>query len=181
MTKTKKLINAPEDIIRELIEGMLAAHPDLLRVEGATGRAVVAVDGPRDGKVGIVVGGGSGHEPAFAGYVGRGLADAAAVGNIFASPSPEQIMDAARAANGGAGVVFLYGNYTGDVMTFEMAAEIVAADSGVRVEAVVTDDDVAVQDSTWTAGRRGVGVQGGGKRVHGAGVPRLRCAQVSSA
>ena len=95
--RTKKLINAPEDLIAEAIEGMVAAHPDMLTVEGATGRAVVAVDGPREGKVGIVIGGGSGHEPAFAGYVGRGLADAAAVGNVFASPSPEQIMDAARA------------------------------------------------------------------------------------
>ena len=96
--KSKKIMNAPENIIPEMIEGMVGAHPDLLRVEGATGRAVVAVDGPRSGKVGVVVGGGSGHEPAFAGYVGRGLADAAAVGNVFASPSPEQILDAARAA-----------------------------------------------------------------------------------
>ena len=110
--KTKKIMNAPENIIPEMIEGMVGAHPDLLRVEGATGRAVVAVDGPRSGKVGVVVGGGSGHEPAFAGYVGRGLADAAAVGNVFASPSPEQILDAARAVDGGAGVVFLYGNYS---------------------------------------------------------------------
>ncbi len=88
---TKKLMNAPEEIIPEMIEGMLAAHPDMLKLEGESGRAVVAVDGPRDGKVGIVIGGGSGHEPAFAGYVGRGLADAAAVGNVFASPSPEQV------------------------------------------------------------------------------------------
>ena len=95
--RTKKLINAPEDLIAEAIEGMVLAHPGMVRVDGPTGRAVVAVDGPRDGKVGIVIGGGSGHEPAFAGYVGRGLADAAAVGNVFASPSPEQIMDAARA------------------------------------------------------------------------------------
>ena len=112
--RTKKLINAPEDLIAEAIEGMVLAHPGMVRVDGPTGRAVVAVDGPRDGKVGIVIGGGSGHEPAFAGYVGRGLADAAAVGNVFASPSPEQIMDAARAVDGGAGVLFLYGNYTGD-------------------------------------------------------------------
>lgn len=155
MTKTKKLINAPEDIIRELVEGMVAAHPDMLRVEGATGRAVVAVDGPRDGKVGIVVGGGSGHEPAFAGYVGRGLADAAAVGNIFASPSPEQIMDAARAANGGAGVVFLYGNYTGDVMNFTMAAEELAA-GGVQVRQVAVADDVASAPADRRGERRGI-------------------------
>ncbi len=105
--KTKKLIKAPEDIIPEFIDGFVGAYADLLTVEGLTGRAVVAKHGPRDGKVGIVVGGGSGHEPAFAGYVGRGLADAAAVGNVFASPSPEHILDAGRAADGGVGVLFL--------------------------------------------------------------------------
>jgi dihydroxyacetone kinase len=140
--RTKKLINAPDDIIPEAIEGMLAAHPDILSVEGGTGRAVVAVDGPREGKVGIVIGGGSGHEPAFVGYVGRGLADAAAVGNVFASPGPEQIMDAARAADGGAGVMFLYGNYTGDVLNFDMAAEE-CADAGIPVRSIAVNDDVA--------------------------------------
>ncbi|MDN5567892.1 MAG: dihydroxyacetone kinase subunit DhaK [Paracoccus sp. (in: a-proteobacteria)] len=155
MTRTKKLINAPEDIIPQVISGMVAAHPHLLTVEGATGRAVVAVDGPRDGKVGIVVGGGSGHEPAFAGYVGRGLADAAAVGNIFASPSPEQILDAARAADGGAGVCFLYGNYTGDVMNFTMAAEELQA-TGVRVAQVAVADDVASAPHDRRSERRGI-------------------------
>lgn len=101
--KTKKLINSADDVISELIEGMVGAHPDILSLEGETGRVVVAVNGPRDGKVGIVLGGGSGHEPAFSGYVGKGLGDAVAVGNVFASPSPDQIMDAAFAANGGAG------------------------------------------------------------------------------
>lgn len=155
MTKTKKLINDPENLIRELIAGMCAAHPDMLRVEGATGRAVVAVDGPRDGKVGIVVGGGSGHEPAFAGYVGRGLADAAAVGNVFASPSPEQILDAARAADGGAGVVMLYGNYTGDVMNFSMAAEELEA-AGIPVRQVAVCDDVASAPVERRGERRGI-------------------------
>ena len=117
----KKLINAADRLIEDLIAGMVSAHPAHLCVEGQTGRAIVALNGPRDGKVGIVVGGGSGHEPAFAGYVGRGLADAAALGNIFASPSPAQIVDAGLAADGGAGVLFLYGNYTGDVMNFGMA------------------------------------------------------------
>ena len=126
--RTKKLINAPEDIIPEMIEGMAGRASGHAPHRGPAGRAVVAVDGPRDGKVGIVIGGGSGHEPAFAGYVGRGLADAAAVGNVFASPSPEQILDAARAVDGGAGIVFLYGNYTGDVMNFDMAAEALAAE-----------------------------------------------------
>lgn len=155
MTKTKKLINAPEDIIPQLIAGMVAAHPDMLTVEGPTGRAVVAVDGPRDGKVGVVVGGGSGHEPAFAGYVGRGLADAAAVGNIFASPSPEQILDAARAADGGAGVLLLYGNYTGDVMNFTMAAEELAA-AGTPVRQVQVADDVASAPVERRGERRGI-------------------------
>lgn len=155
MTKTKKLINAPEDIIPQLIRGMVAAHPEMLTVEGQTGRAVVAVDGPRDGKVGVVIGGGSGHEPAFAGYVGRGLADAAAVGNIFASPSPEQILDAARAADGGAGICFLYGNYTGDVMNFTMAAEELKA-AGTRVEQVQVADDVASAPAERRGERRGI-------------------------
>ncbi|AUJ65695.1 dihydroxyacetone kinase (plasmid) [Aestuarium zhoushanense] len=153
--RTKKLINAPEDIISHALEGMLSAHPDMLTVEGATGRAVVAKDGPRDGKVGVVIGGGSGHEPAFAGYVGRGLADAAAVGNVFASPSPEQIMDAARAADGGAGVIFLYGNYTGDVLNFDMAAEECES-IGVPARSVQVTDDVASAPKGREGERRGI-------------------------
>ncbi|MFJ6324705.1 MULTISPECIES: dihydroxyacetone kinase subunit DhaL [unclassified Rhizobium] len=153
--KTKKLINAPENIIAEMIEGMVGAHPDMLRVEGATGRAVVAVDGPRDGKVGIVVGGGSGHEPAFAGYVGRGLADAAAVGNVFASPSPAHIADAARAADGGVGVLMLYGNYTGDVLNFTMAAEELEQ-AGIAVRHIAVADDVASAPIERKSERRGI-------------------------
>lgn len=153
--RTKKLINAPEEIVNHALEGMLSAHPDMLMLEGATGRAVVAKDGPRDGKVGIVIGGGSGHEPAFAGYVGRGLADAAAVGNVFASPSPEQIMDAARAADGGAGVMFLYGNYTGDVLNFDMAAEECES-IGVPARSVAVTDDVASAPADRIGERRGI-------------------------
>ncbi|MGX5721748.1 dihydroxyacetone kinase subunit DhaL [Shinella zoogloeoides] len=153
--KTKKLINAPENIIPEMIEGMVGAHPDMLRVEGETGRAVVAVDGPRDGKVGIVVGGGSGHEPAFAGYVGRGLADAAAVGNVFASPSPAHIAEAARAADGGVGVLMLYGNYTGDVLNFTMAAEELEQ-AGIPVRHVAVADDVASAPAGRKSERRGI-------------------------
>ncbi len=153
--RTKKLFNAPEDIITHAIEGMISAHPDLLCVQGATGRAVVAKDGPRDGKVGIIIGGGSGHEPAFAGYVGRGLADAAAVGNVFASPAPEQIMDAARAADGGAGVLFLYGNYTGDVMNFDMAAEDCER-LGIPARSVQVTDDVASAPKGREGERRGI-------------------------
>nr|WP_321523854.1 dihydroxyacetone kinase subunit DhaL [uncultured Cohaesibacter sp.] len=152
---TKKLMNKPEVIIPEMIEGMISAHPDLLRLEGETGRAVVAIDGPRDGKVGIVVGGGSGHEPAFAGYVGRGLADAAAIGNVFASPSPEHIKEAAIAADGGAGLVFLYGNYTGDCLNFNMAAEECAA-LGMDVRSVAVIDDVASAPRDKAEERRGI-------------------------
>ena len=148
-------MNAPETIIPEMIEGMLLAHPQLLRLEGETGRAVVAVDGPRDGKVGIVIGGGSGHEPAFAGYVGRGLADSAAVGNVFASPSPEHIKEAAMAADGGAGVVLLYGNYTGDVLNFDMAAEE-CAEIGMNVRSVAVNDDVASAPKDKAGERRGI-------------------------
>lgn len=156
MTETqKKLINDPELLIDELIEGMISAHPDHLRLEGPTGRAIVAVNGPRDGKVGIVVGGGSGHEPAFAGYVGKGLADAAPLGNVFASPSPSQICDAGFAAEGGEGVVFLYGNYTGDVMNFEMAEEQLAK-QGIRAQSFVVTDDIASAPADRIQERRGI-------------------------
>ncbi|ETX30822.1 dihydroxyacetone kinase subunit DhaL [Roseivivax isoporae] len=151
----RKLINDPDTLIEDLIEGMVSAHPDLLHVEGGTGRAIVARNGPRDGKVGIVVGGGSGHEPAFAGYVGRGLADAAPLGNIFASPSPAQIADAGRAADGGAGVLFLFGNYTGDVMNFGMAAEDMARE-GVPARCFVVTDDVASAPADRAGERRGI-------------------------
>ncbi|MEI4487428.1 dihydroxyacetone kinase subunit DhaL [Frigidibacter sp. MR17.14] len=154
-TKTKKLINAPEDIIPEFIEGFLGAYPDILTTAGATGRAIVAKDGPRDGKVGIVIGGGSGHEPAFAGYVGRGLADAAAVGNVFASPSPEHIAEAGRAVDGGAGVVLLYGNYTGDVLNFTMALEALEAE-GTPTRQVAVADDVASAPLARKGERRGI-------------------------
>ena len=151
----RKLINDPDKLIADLIEGMVSAHPDLLCVEGETGRAIVARNGPRPGKVGIVVGGGSGHEPAFAGYVGKGLADAAPLGNIFASPSPTQIMDAGFAADGGAGVLFLYGNYTGDVMNFDMAAESLA-EHGITAKSFVVTDDIASAPPDRIDERRGI-------------------------
>jgi len=151
----RKLINDPDRLIEDLIAGMVSAHPDLLYVEGNTGRAIVARNGPRDGKVGIVVGGGSGHEPAFAGYVGRGLADAAPLGNIFASPSPSQIMDAGFAAEGGAGVLFLYGNYTGDVMNFGMAEEGLAK-HGITAGSFVVTDDIASAPKDRIEERRGI-------------------------
>lgn len=151
----RKLINDPDALIEHLIDGMISAHPKHLCVEGDTGRAIVALNGPREGKVGIVVGGGSGHEPAFAGYVGRGLADAAPLGNIFASPSPSQIMDAGFAADGGAGVVFLYGNYTGDVMNFNMATEGLA-DHGITARSFVVTDDIASAPKEKIEERRGI-------------------------
>ncbi|TDH39078.1 dihydroxyacetone kinase subunit L [Pseudohoeflea suaedae] len=156
MTDThRKLINDPDRLIEDLIAGMVSAHPRHLTVEGETGRAIVALNGPREGKVGIVVGGGSGHEPAFAGYVGQGLADAAPLGNIFASPSPSQIMDAGFAADGGEGVLFLYGNYTGDVMNFGMAEGNLAR-HGITARSFVVTDDIASAPLDRKEERRGI-------------------------
>jgi phosphoenolpyruvate---glycerone phosphotransferase subunit DhaK len=151
-----QLINDPANVVPDALRGIADAHPDL-RVDHEN-RIVVRGDAPVRGKVGLVSGGGSGHEPLHAGFVGPGMLDAACAGEIFTSPVPEQIMAATRAVDGGAGVLHIVKNYTGDVLNFEMAAEIAAAETGVEVVAVVTDDDVAVQDSLYTAGRRGVGV-----------------------
>jgi dihydroxyacetone kinase-like protein len=151
-----QLINDPANVVTDALRGIAAAHPDL-RVDHEN-RVVLRGDAPVQGKVGLVSGGGSGHEPLHAGFVGPGMLDAACAGEIFTSPVPEQIMAATKAVDGGAGVLHIVKNYTGDVMNFEMAAEIAAAETGVDVAAVVTDDDVAVQDSLYTAGRRGVGV-----------------------
>ncbi|WP_067532889.1 dihydroxyacetone kinase subunit DhaK [Nocardia crassostreae] len=148
----KKLINDPVEVVDAALAGMAAAHPEL-RVD-AKARIVVRADAPVAGKVGLVSGGGSGHEPLHAGFVGLGMLDAACPGEIFTSPVPDQILAATTAVDGGAGVLHIVKNYTGDVMNFEMAAEL-AADT--EVLAVVVNDDVAVQDSTYTAGRRGVG------------------------
>jgi phosphoenolpyruvate---glycerone phosphotransferase subunit DhaK len=151
----KKLINAPEDVVTEALQGIEAAHPDL-RVDRAN-KIVYRGDSPNAGKVGLVSGGGSGHEPLHGGFVGLGMLDAACAGEVFTSPVPDQMLAATKLVDGGAGVLHVVKNYTGDVMNFEMAAELAAAETGARVVSVVTDDDVAVQDSTWTAGRRGVG------------------------
>jgi len=135
---------------------MALAHPEL-RVDHEN-RIVFRGDAPVRGKVGLISGGGSGHEPMHGGFVGLGMLDAACAGEVFTSPVPDQMVAATRGVDGGAGVLHIVKNYTGDVMNFEMAAELVAADSGTEVVAVVIDDDVAVQDSLYTAGRRGVGV-----------------------
>jgi phosphoenolpyruvate---glycerone phosphotransferase subunit DhaK len=142
-------------VVDEALEGLAAAHPDLLTVHRDP-IFVTRADAPVAGKVALVSGGGSGHEPLHVGYVGAGMLDAAVPGAVFTSPTPDQILDATKAVDGGAGVLHIVKNYTGDVLNFEMAAELAAAD-GLEVSAVVVDDDVAVQDSTWTAGRRGVG------------------------
>jgi dihydroxyacetone kinase-like protein len=152
----KKLINAPEDVLRDALEGTAAAHGDRVRVNFDP-PYIVRADAPVKGKVGIISGGGSGHEPMHGGFVGMGMLDAACPGEVFTSPTPDQMDAATKAVDGGAGVLHIVKNYTGDVMNFEMAAEIAAAED-IEVQAVVTNDDVAVQDSLYTAGRRGVGV-----------------------
>jgi len=152
----KKLINRPEDVLADALKGIDAAHPEL-RVDHQH-RVIYRARPKPDGKVALISGGGSGHEPLHGGFVGPGMLDAACCGEVFTSPTPDQMQEATSVVDRGAGVLHIVKNYTGDVMNFEMAGEMAAADSGVRVETVVTDDDVAVQDSTWTAGRRGVGV-----------------------
>ncbi|MFV0359329.1 dihydroxyacetone kinase subunit DhaL [Tropicimonas sp.] len=172
MNRTKKLMNTSEAIVDEMIDGLLGAHPGILEPAGSTGRVVRAVNGPRLGKVGIVVGGGSGHEPAFCGYVGRGLADAAAIGNVFASPSPEPIVEATRAVNGGAGVLYLYGNYTGDTMNFDMAADE-AISAGIDVRSVRVTDDVTSAPAECRSQRRGIAGDFFVFKVAGAAADRM--------
>ena len=153
----KKFLNNPDDLVPESLAGLEAAHSDLLTVD-LESQIVVRKGAPVSGKVALVSGGGSGHEPLHGGFVGLGMLDAACAGEVFTSPVPDQMLAATKLVDGGAGVLHIVKNYTGDVMNFEMAAELAAAETGARVVSVVTDDDVAVQDSTWTAGRRGVGV-----------------------
>ncbi len=162
----KKLINKPEDVVREELEGIVYAHSDLVTVYFDP-NYVVRADAPVKGKVGVISGGGSGHEPMHGGFVGMGMLDAACPGAVFTSPTPDQMLEATKAVNGGAGVLHIVKNYTGDIMNFEMAAEM-ARDEGIEVEAVVTNDDVAVQDSLYTAGRRGVGITVLAEKITGA-------------
>ncbi len=165
-TTMKKLINKPDDVVKDALAGMAAAHSDLIRVDVDL-QLIVRNDAPVKGKVGVISGGGSGHEPMHGGYVGRGMLDAACPGAIFTSPVPDQMLAATKAVSGGAGVLHIVKNYTGDVMNFEMAAELAQADS-IQVEAVVIDDDVAVKDSLYTAGRRGVGATVLAEKICGA-------------
>ncbi len=150
----KKLINAPESVLADALAGIAAAHPDLSVDKEA--KIITRAGAAVSGKVALVSGGGSGHEPLHGGFVGHGMLSAACPGEVFTSPVPDQMLAAARAVDRGAGVVFIVKNYTGDVMNFEMAADL-AADDGISVATVLVDDDVAVKDSTWTAGRRGTG------------------------
>src|SRR5579859_4880112 len=154
--QVKKLINSPERVVKDALAGMAHAHSDLIKVIPDPD-IVVRADAPVKGKVALISGGGSGHEPMHGGFVGRGMLDAACPGAVFTSPVPDQMLAATRAVHGGAGVLYIIKNYTGDVLNFEMAAELAQAE-GIEIASVVTNDDVAVQDSLYTAGRRGVGV-----------------------
>ena len=162
----KKFINDPETVVPEALAGVAAAHPGLVRVD-LENQLVLRADAPVAGKVGLVSGGGSGHEPLHGGFVGAGMLDAACAGAVFTSPVPDQMATATKEVDGGAGVVYIVKNYTGDVLNFKMAAEL-AEDEGIQVEGVVIDDDVAVQDSLYTAGRRGVGATVLAEKLAGA-------------
>ncbi|HJP88461.1 MAG TPA: dihydroxyacetone kinase subunit DhaK [Candidatus Limnocylindrales bacterium] len=153
MAVMQKILNDPEPFVDEMLDGILAAHPGQLRRPSP--RAIVRADAPVAGKVAIATGGGSGHLPVFMGYVGRGLIDGAAIGNVFASPSSDDMLEVTRAVSGGAGVLYLYGNYGGDRLNFDLAAEL-AADEGIEVRTVLGADDVASAPPERAASRRGI-------------------------
>src|ERR1700716_1727780 len=169
-THMRKFLNDPAAIVKESLAGLAAAHPDLLTYD-VTNQIIVRKGAPKKGKVALISGGGSGHEPLHGGFVGLGMLDAACPGEVFTSPVPDQMLAATKAVDGGAGVVHIVKNYTGDVMNFKLAAED-AADEGIKVESVLIDDDVAVQDSLYTAGRRGVGATVLAEKVAGAAAER---------
>ena len=161
----KKLINSVDSVVTDALAGVAAAHPSLsVDMEN---KVITRAGGPRAGKVGLISGGGSGHEPLHGGFVGYGMLDAACAGEVFTSPVPDQMLAATKAVNGGAGVLHIVKNYTGDVLNFQMAAEL-AGDEGIEVASVVVNDDVAVQDSLYTAGRRGVGATVFVEKIAGA-------------
>lgn len=151
----KKIINDPQSFVDEMLDGLLLAHPDQLRAASEDRRALVRADSPAQGRVGIVTGGGSGHLPTFLGYVGEGLCSGVAVGNVFSSPSSEQVLAATVASDGGAGVLYLYGNYGGDVLNFDLAADLAELE-GITTRTVLVTDDVASQPRERTPDRRGV-------------------------
>jgi dihydroxyacetone kinase-like protein len=162
----KKLINSPENVVVEALQGMALAHADLIKVE-YNPNFIYRADAPVKNKVAVISGGGSGHEPMHGGFVGRGMLDAACPGAVFTSPTPDQMLAATKKVDSGKGTLHIVKNYTGDVMNFELAADM-ARGEGLKVEAVVIDDDVAVKDSTWTAGRRGVGATILAEKICGA-------------
>jgi phosphoenolpyruvate---glycerone phosphotransferase subunit DhaK len=168
----KKLINRPEDVVLESLLGVGRAHPGQVRVNFDP-HYIVRADAPVNRKVALVSGGGSGHEPMHGGFVGMGMLDAACPGEVFTSPTPDQMLEATKAVDGGAGVVHIVKNYTGDVLNFEMAADL-AKEESIEVEAVVIDDDVAVKDSLYTAGRRGVGTTVLAEKIGGAAAEQGR-------
>jgi dihydroxyacetone kinase-like protein len=161
----KKLINNPDDVVKDALRGMAAAHPEL-RVD-VENQIVYRADAPLPNKVGLISGGGSGHEPMHGGFVGLGMLDAAAPGAVFTSPVPDQMLAATKGVDAGAGVVHIVKNYTGDVMNFQLASEL-AGDEGIKVESVLVNDDVAVEDSLYTAGRRGTGATPLVEKIAGA-------------
>ena len=169
----KKLINDPADVVAESLRGVAKAHPQSLRVD-LEHRIVYRADAPTSGKVGLLSGGGSGHEPLHGGFVGRGMLDAACAGEVFTSPVPDQMVEATKNIDGGAGVLHSVKNYTGDIMNFEMGAELAAAETGAEVASIVVNDDVAVQDSLYTAGRRGVGATLVVEKIAGAAAEERR-------
>jgi dihydroxyacetone kinase-like protein len=170
MSKMRKFLNDPENLVPESLAGLAAAHGDLLRYDPQN-QILVSKFAPKQGKVSLISGGGSGHEPMHGGFVGIGMLDAACPGAVFTSPVPDQMLAATKAVDGGAGVVHIVKNYTGDVLNFKMAAEE-ASDEGIKVESVLIDDDVAVQDSLYTAGRRGVGATVLTEKIAGAAAER---------
>lgn len=151
----RKIINDPENFVDEFVEGILLAHPDLVKTPGDDIRVLVRADAPQDGKVGIVTGGGSGHLPLFKGYVGKGLCSGVAIGNVFSSPSSDQILQATKAVDGGAGVLYLYGNYGGDVFNFDLAVDLAELED-IATKTVLGRDDVASQPKERKLDRRGV-------------------------
>ena len=162
----KKLINNPEDVVRENLAGMAVAHPDIIKVHFEP-NFIYRADAPIQDKVAIVSGSGSGHEPLYNGCVGYGMLDAACPGEVFTAPTPDQMLEAAKIVNSGSGVLYLVNNYSGDVMNYEMATEL-AMSEGIRVLNIIIDDDVAVKDSLYTQGRRGVGTSVLATKICGA-------------
>lgn len=170
--EVKKILNDPRDAVNEAVEGMVLAFPQYLTPIGGTFRSLARAGAAPRGKVGLVLGGGAGHEPMFLGYVGQGLADAAAIGNVFSSPPPDRILDCTRYADSGAGVLHVFGNYTGDIMNFEMAAEMAAAE-GIAVRSIITTDDVASSPASDRAARRGTAGNAFVFKIAGAACDRM--------